>query len=109
MSATGRTSKGHFATHLEVLLDELPELLALSVGRVFNLQVSTLGDNLLSSEGTLGVPPSGILPPSLDGVDLLPVLLVFLLEKCLAHIGGGLEDRIGMRIAVLESTTSEDS
>lgn len=77
-----------FGTDLEVLLDDLPELLALHVGGVFNLQVSTLGHDLLSSEGTLGVPPSGVLPPSLDGLDLFPVLLVLLLEKCLAaHLG----------------------
>lgn len=71
-------------TNLEVLLEDTPELLGLSVRRVLDLQVSTLGHDLLSSEGTLGVPPSRVLPPGLDGLNLLLVLLVLVLE---AHCG----------------------
>ena len=66
--------------NLKVALQDLPQLLALSIGRVVDLQVSPLGHNLISSERTLGVSPSGVLPPRLDGLDVVQVLPVFVFE-----------------------------
>lgn len=72
-------------TYLEVTLQDVPELLALSISRILNLQIPTLGHNLFSGKRTLGVAPSRVLPPGLDVVDLLQVLLVFVFE---AHCDG---------------------
>lgn len=58
-------------TYLEAVLHNVPELLGLSIARVLNLEVSALGNNLLSGKGTLGVSPSRVLPPGLDLLDLL--------------------------------------
>ena len=57
--------------YLEALLHDVPELLGLGVAGVLNLEVSSLGNDLLSGKGTLGVSPSRILPPGLDLLDLL--------------------------------------
>ena len=65
-------------SHLEVVLNDAPQLLALAVGGVLDLEVATLGDDLLSGIRTLGVPPSRVGPPVLDGLHLglvLPVLV----------------------------------
>lgn len=72
---TTTTEQGH--ANLEIALQDLPQLLAHSIGRILNLQGTTLGHNLLSSEGPLGVSPSGVLPPLLDGLDIVQILPVF--------------------------------
>lgn len=84
--ATTTQKKLQPLTYLEVGLDETPELLRQGVGRVVNLDSPTLGHNLFGREGTLGVPPSRVVPPGLDLVDLVPVLLVLVLDE--AHVGG---------------------
>jgi hypothetical protein len=66
--------------YLKVVLQSVPELLSLDGGRVVDSQVATLGDNLLGREGSLGVSPSRVLPPVLDGLDFLRKLAVFFLE-----------------------------
>lgn len=71
------------------MLQNTPELLSLDVGRVVDLQVPTLGNNLLSRKGTLGVPPSRVFPPGLDIVDLLLVLSVLVFEE--THCADGTE------------------
>ena len=63
------------------MLQNTPELLSLDVGRVVDLQVPTLGNNLLSRKGTLGVPPSRVFQPGLDGLDVVPVFLVFVFKE----------------------------
>lgn len=68
-------------TNLEVALEDLPELLALDIGRIVDLQVSTLCDDLLGGVGALGVSPAVILPPGLDGLNILLVLLVLVFEE----------------------------
>lgn len=76
--------------NLEVVLEDTPELFGLDVGRVVDRQGPTLGHNLLSREGTLGVPPSRVLPPGLDIVDLLLVLSILVFKE--THCAGGIEE-----------------
>lgn len=45
-------------THLEAVLQDIPQLLSLSIAGILNLQMASLGDNLLGGKGTLRVPPS---------------------------------------------------
>jgi hypothetical protein len=82
------------ATNLEVMFEDAPELLGLDIGRVVDRQGPTLGHNLLSREGTLGVPPSRVLPPSLDIIDLLLVLSVLVFKE--THCAGGIERKARM-------------
>jgi hypothetical protein len=44
--------------YLEAVLEDIPQLLALGVAGVLNLEIATLAGDLLGSEGPLGVPPS---------------------------------------------------
>ena len=75
----------------ETLFNSLPQLLGEGVAGVLDGQVATLGSNLLSGEGTSGVPPSGVGPPLLDGLDLFfeTLLLLILTHGC---CDGGGED-----------------
>jgi hypothetical protein len=75
-------------TYFKSSLEDLPELLALNIRRIVNFQVSALGHDLLGGKGALGVSPSGILPPLLDGIDLVPVLPVFGFQIACTHVGG---------------------
>lgn len=49
---------GTLLTDLETTFDQLPQLLRLDIAGVFNLDRSTLGDDLLGSVGSASVPPS---------------------------------------------------
>lgn len=73
-------------TNVESLFEELPKLLGLNIGRIFNLQCATLGHNLLGSEWALGVSPSRVGPPLLDSVDLVQVLLVLGRKVLSTHV-----------------------
>lgn len=64
-----------------MLLQDLPHLFALNIRRIFDLYVASLGNDLLWGERPLRGPPSGILPPLLDRLDLFPVFLVLLIER----------------------------
>jgi len=64
-------------TNLEAVLKNLPQLLGLGVAGVLDLQVSTLGNDLLGGERALGLPPSRVGPPLLDLLDLLLEELIF--------------------------------
>lgn len=59
------------------LLQDSPKLLRLVIGRIRNLQVSTLGDDVFRSERTLGEAPARLRPPFLDGGDFCAVLSFF--------------------------------
>ena len=72
-------------THLEALLQNPPQLLRLRIARILNLQIPTLGDNLLGGEGPLGLPPSRVVPPLLDLVHLAGEDFV---------LGGGVHGRV---------------
>lgn len=63
-------------TNSEAVLEDLPELLGLGVAGILDLEVSTLGDDLLSGERALGVPPARVAPPLLDLLDLLGEKLI---------------------------------
>lgn len=63
--------------HLEASLENLPQLLALRIAGVLNLEVATLGDNLLGSEGSLGLTPAGVTPPLVDLLDFLGEDIIF--------------------------------
>lgn len=49
---------GTLLTDLETTFDQLPQLLRLDIAGVFNLDRSTLRDDLLGSVGSASVPPS---------------------------------------------------
>ena len=49
--------------NLESCLDDLPKLLTLVVTWILNLDASSLGDDLFSSEWPFGMSPSRIIPP----------------------------------------------
>lgn len=49
---------GTLLTDLETTFDQLPQLLRLDIAGVFNLDRSTLGDDLLGSVCSASVPPS---------------------------------------------------
>ena len=68
-----------FSTHLEPPLEDSPQFLAHSIAWVVNLEAPSLGNNLLGREGPLGVPPSGVRPPFLYGVDVGLVKLVLMI------------------------------
>ena len=68
-----------FSTDLEPPLEGSPQFLAHSIAWVVNLEAPSLGNNLLSREGPLGVPPSGVRPPFLYGVDVGLVKLVLMI------------------------------
>lgn len=68
------------STYGKVGLQSAPELLGLGIGRVVDGQVATLGDDLLGSERALGVSPARVGPPVLDGLHILRVLAVLILE-----------------------------
>lgn len=67
------------ATYCESLLNRLPELLGKVVAGVLDGEVSPLVHNLFGSVCTLGVSPSRVRPPLLDGGNLGEVLLFFLI------------------------------
>lgn len=69
------------STYGKVLLQSAPELLSLGIGRVVDGQVATLGNDLLSSERALGVSPARVGPPVLDGLHILRILAVLILEE----------------------------
>lgn len=46
-----------------------------------DLQVSTLRHDLLCSVRAFCVPPSRVFPPGLDGLDVVPVFLVFVFKE----------------------------
>ena len=62
--------------YLESAFQDIPELLRLDVAGILDLQVPSLGHNLLGSEGSLGVSPSGIRPPLLDSCNFVQILLL---------------------------------
>ena len=66
--------------HLESAFHDLPQLSAHSITGVLNLEVSSLRNDLLSSEWTLGISPSRVFPPLLHSFDILLVFLVFLVH-----------------------------
>ena len=67
-------------TNLESSLYDLPQLPALIIARILNLEISTLGCNLLSRERPLGVPPSRIRPPFLYRSDIGVVKSILVVE-----------------------------
>jgi len=44
---------------LEVLLEQTPQLLALDVGRILDIDISALGNDICSGIRTLGAVPAG--------------------------------------------------
>ena len=56
--------------YLEPVFEDNPQFLAHGIAWVFNFEAPSLGHDLLSCEGPLGVPPSRVLPPFLHGVDV---------------------------------------
>lgn len=76
---------------LEPVLENLPQLLGLGVAGVLNLQVASLGDNLLRGERPLGISPARVGPPALDLRDLLGEELVFhvWVDGGVDHVVGG--------------------
>lgn len=80
---------GDCITHREPALQDLPQLLAQLVAGVLDLDVSSLRDNLLGGERPLGVSPSRVGPPLLDGLDILLVALLLLVQ--VRHGGGNAE------------------
>lgn len=62
--------------YLESALDDFPQLLGLGIAGVCNLQIASLGHNVLSGERPPGVPPPRVGPPLLDLLDLLLELSV---------------------------------
>ena len=77
-------------TYREALLEDPPQLLALGVAGILNLEVAALVDDLLGREGPLGLAPSRLAPPLVDGGDLLG-------EELVLHAGvhGGAEHVVG--------------
>jgi hypothetical protein len=65
------------STYRESVLQDVPELLGLSIAGIVNRQVTPLGDNLLRGEGSLRVSPSRVTPPLLDLLDLLGKEVIF--------------------------------
>ena len=71
--------------YLKSYFNDLPQFLGLDVARIFNLQVSPLGNDLLRRERSLGVPPSRVSPPLLDRLNIILVHLLFQVE--VTHVG----------------------
>lgn len=79
-------------SYLKSCLNDLPKLLALVVARVPDLEVPSLGDDLLGSERPFGISPSGILPPMFNGLNFrLKEVVLFVccrhgdgVKKCLS-------------------------
>ena len=84
--------------YLETALHDGPELLGLGVAGILNLEVATLGDNLLGGKGTLGVLPARVFPPGLDLGDLLGVEIVLdvRVDGRVDHVVGGHGDGYGL-------------
>lgn len=79
----------YLVTHGPALLHQTPCLLGQVIAGVVDLEVAALGNNFLGSEGALCESPSRLRPPLLDGLDVVNVLLVLLLEGELrSHVGG---------------------
>ena len=68
-----------FSTHLEPPLKDIPQFLTHSITWVVNLKAPSLSNNLLGREGSPGVPPSGVRPPFLYGVDIGLVKLILMI------------------------------
>lgn len=64
-------------THVEAVLEDIPQLLTLVVARVLDLEVAPLGDNLLGGKGPFGLSPARAAPPRLDLLDFFEEELVF--------------------------------
>jgi hypothetical protein len=62
--------------YLESPLQDIPKLLRLHIAGVLNLQVPSLGYNLLRSERSFGVSPSRICPPFLHCCNFVQILLL---------------------------------
>ena len=58
--------KGARRSDLEPALDDPPQLLALVIAGILDLEVATLGGNLLGGEWPLGMSPPRIRPPLLQ-------------------------------------------
>lgn len=82
---------GQGMTHCEAVLDKFPQLFRLCIAGVFDLDGASLLDDLLSGKWSLGVSPSRVGPPLLDGFDVLQVFSFFLVN--VAH--GGCVDEVG--------------
>ena len=74
----------------ETTLYDVPQLLALIIAGILYLQVSPLGYNLLRIERPFGMSPSRVLPPLLDGIDVLLEELVFVVLN--SHRDGVLKE-----------------
>ena len=79
--------------YLESALQDLPELLSLDIARIVNLQVPSLGHDLLGRERSLGISPPGVGPPLFDSGNL--VQKEFLL-------------RIGVTVGIRHTVDSHD-
>jgi hypothetical protein len=67
-------------TYLETALENIPQLLRHDVAGILDLQRASLRNDILCGKWPLGVSPSRVLPPALDGIDIVGVALVFLLQ-----------------------------
>ena len=67
-------------THLKPAFEDPPQLLALSIARIIDLQSASFGDDLLSSKGSPRVSPSGSAPPLSYGLDFCSIGLIFVIE-----------------------------
>ena len=73
-------------SYLESAFQYSPQLLRLRIAGILNLQVPSLGHDLLGREGSLGISPSGIIPPFLDSRYLVEVLLLFCFRVCAREV-----------------------
>lgn len=67
-------------TDLKSALNDVPQLLALNIARVFYFEVPSLGNYLLSREWSFCISPSGVCPPLLHRIDVCFVDLIFMVE-----------------------------